>query len=136
VTGRARLVVVYYPYYEPFIRWARRVLTTGATTRYRRAAGLPPDHAPRWEQLDLAFVRQHGRYAHVTSILNAPPVTWGNATAPTGCGSWKAAPGLLPRSSRISTGCGYRKIPSPNSPLRCAAIATTAQSQSSRRPHR
>ena len=48
----------------------RRILTTGATARYRRAAGLPPDHAPRWEQLDLAFVRQHGRYADVTSILN------------------------------------------------------------------
>ena len=68
--GRARVVVVYHPYYEPFIRWARRVLTTGATARYHRAAGLPPGHAPRWEQLDLAFVRQHGRYADVTSILN------------------------------------------------------------------
>ncbi len=68
--GPAQVVVVYHPYYEPFIRWARRVLSGGATARYHRMAGLPPGSLPRWEQLDLTFVRQHGRYADVTSILN------------------------------------------------------------------
>jgi UTP-glucose-1-phosphate uridylyltransferase len=62
--------VVYHPYYEPFIRWARRVLTSGATARYHRQAGLPPGTLPTWEQLDLTFIRQQGRYADVTSILN------------------------------------------------------------------
>src|SRR5580693_7372133 len=35
----ARVLVVYHPYYEPFIHWARRALTSGATARYHRTAG-------------------------------------------------------------------------------------------------
>jgi len=67
----ARVVVVYHPYYEPFIRWARQVLASGATARYHRRAGVPaPSTPPRWEQLDLSFTRQRGRYADVTSVLN------------------------------------------------------------------
>jgi UTP-glucose-1-phosphate uridylyltransferase len=66
----ARVVVVYHPYYEPFIRWARRVLDSGASARYHQAAGLPSPSTPRWEQLDLSFTRQRGRYADVTSVLN------------------------------------------------------------------
>lgn len=68
--GPARVVVVYHPYYEPFIRWARMVLTSGSAARYHRTAGLPDEGVPQWEQLDLTFIRQHGRYADVTSILN------------------------------------------------------------------
>ena len=68
--GPARVVLVYHPYYRPFIRWARRALTAGATARYRRAAGLPITHPPRWEHLDLAFMAQRGAYADVTSVLN------------------------------------------------------------------
>jgi hypothetical protein len=51
--GPARVVLVYHPYYQPFIRWVRRVLTSGAGARYQRAAGLPVIHPPRWEHLDL-----------------------------------------------------------------------------------
>jgi UTP-glucose-1-phosphate uridylyltransferase len=70
VLAPAHVVVVYHPYYEPFIRWARTVLASGASTRYHRTAGLPPPSPPPWEQLDLSFTRQRGRYADVTSILN------------------------------------------------------------------
>jgi UTP-glucose-1-phosphate uridylyltransferase len=68
--GPAHVVIVYHPYYEPFIRWARTVLAPGATAGYRHAARLPPAPAPAREDLCVTFVRQHGRYADVTSVLN------------------------------------------------------------------
>lgn len=44
--GPAHVVVVYHPYYEPFIRWARTVLTSRAAARYCRTAGLPEGSVP------------------------------------------------------------------------------------------
>ncbi len=35
------VVMVYHPYYQPFIRWAADVLRRGGLARYRAVAGLP-----------------------------------------------------------------------------------------------
>src|SRR5262245_19976702 len=60
--GPANVVVVYHPYYEPFIRWIRRVLAPGAVARYRHNAGLPWAAPPGREgSLQVRFVRQRGR---------------------------------------------------------------------------
>ena len=68
--GPARVVVVYHPYYERFIGWASRILSPGGFTRYQTLAGQPPSTAQAVENLDISFVRQHGRYADITSVLN------------------------------------------------------------------
>lgn len=65
--GPAEVVVVYHPYYEPLIHWARQALTS--TARYWQTAGLPVP-PPRWPGLDLRFAAQQGPYSAVTSILN------------------------------------------------------------------
>jgi UTP-glucose-1-phosphate uridylyltransferase len=66
----ARVVVVYHPFYEPFIAWARTTLGDGGHAAYQRAAGLSRTDPPPHEQLDLRFIPQRGRYADVTSVLN------------------------------------------------------------------
>jgi UTP-glucose-1-phosphate uridylyltransferase len=70
----ARVVIVYHPYYEAFYTWARKILTPRGLARYDRAAGRPTPDTPVLDGLDLVFVRQHGRYADVTSVLNAAAV--------------------------------------------------------------
>jgi UTP-glucose-1-phosphate uridylyltransferase len=66
----ARVVVVYHPFYEPFIAWAKTTLASGGQAAYQRAARLPRTDLPLHEQLDLRFIPQRGRYADVTSVLN------------------------------------------------------------------
>ncbi|MFC0528588.1 sugar phosphate nucleotidyltransferase [Phytohabitans kaempferiae] len=66
----ARVVVVYHPFYEPFIAWAKTTLSRGGQAAYQRAARLPNTDPPLHEQLDLRFIPQRGRYADVTSVLN------------------------------------------------------------------
>src|SRR4051794_32783570 len=66
----ARVVVVYHPFYEPFIAWAKVTLGHGGQAAYQRAAGLPHTSLPLHDQLDLRFIPQKGRYADVTSVLN------------------------------------------------------------------
>lgn len=66
----ARVVVVYHPFYEPFIEWAKTTLGRGGQAAYHRAARLPPTDLPQYEQLDLRFIPQRGRYADITSVLN------------------------------------------------------------------
>lgn len=66
----ARVVVVYHPFYEPFIAWAKTTLGCGGRAAYQRAAGLPRTDLPLHEQLYLRFIPQRGRYADVTSVLN------------------------------------------------------------------
>lgn len=70
VLAPARIVVVYHPFYEPFIAWAKATLSRGGRAAYQRAAGLPRTDLPLHEQLDLQFIPQRGRYADVTSVLN------------------------------------------------------------------
>lgn len=65
-----RVVVVYHPFYEPFIDWVKTTLGPGGQAAYHRAARLPRTTLPTHEQLDLHFVSQQGRYADVTSVLN------------------------------------------------------------------
>lgn len=67
----ARVVVVYHPFYERFISWAKTTLGRGGLAAYQRAAGQPPTDLPLHEQLDLTFIPQNGQYADVTSVLNA-----------------------------------------------------------------
>lgn len=67
----ARVIVVYHPFYEPFINWARLTLSRGGFAAYQRAAGLPRTDLPLYEELDLQFIPQRGRYADTTSVLNA-----------------------------------------------------------------
>lgn len=69
--GADEAVLVYHRYYEPFIGWVRHVLRPGAATAYRALGGLPPADAPSHEFLSLRFVRQHGAYTDITSVLNA-----------------------------------------------------------------
>jgi UTP-glucose-1-phosphate uridylyltransferase len=69
--GAEQAVLVYHHYYEPFIGWAARALSSGGTGRYRAAARLPAIPPPAYEALRLRFVRQHGTYADITSVLNA-----------------------------------------------------------------
>lgn len=66
----ARVVVVYHPFYEPFIAWAKITLSRGGQAAYQRAARLPRTDLPLHEQLDLRFIPQRGRYADATSVLN------------------------------------------------------------------
>jgi UTP-glucose-1-phosphate uridylyltransferase len=68
--GTADAVLVYHRYYEPFIAWVRQVLQPGGAAAYRALAGLPPEPAEGHERLRLRFVRQHGGYADITSVLN------------------------------------------------------------------
>jgi UTP-glucose-1-phosphate uridylyltransferase len=68
--GPARVVIVYHPYYEPFIRWAKRALRPSGRAQYQALARQPITTRHAVEDLDLKFVRQHGPYADVTSILN------------------------------------------------------------------
>jgi UTP-glucose-1-phosphate uridylyltransferase len=67
----ARIILVYHPFYERFIAWAKMTLGRGGLAAYQRAAGLPATDLPLHEQLDLTFVAQRGRYADITSVLNA-----------------------------------------------------------------
>ena len=69
--GAEQAVLVYHRYYEQFIGWAARALGSGSTGRYRVAADLPAVPPPAHERLQLRFVRQHGTYADITSVLNA-----------------------------------------------------------------
>jgi len=66
----ARVVIVYHPFYEPFIGWAKTTLGRGGQAAYHRAARLPRTDLPLHEQLDLRFIPQTGRYADVTSVIN------------------------------------------------------------------
>lgn len=66
----AQVTVVYHPFYEPFIAWAKMTLGRGGLAAYQRAAYLPRTDLPLREQLDLSFIPQRGRYADVTSVLN------------------------------------------------------------------
>ncbi|MEV7229981.1 sugar phosphate nucleotidyltransferase [Polymorphospora sp. NPDC051019] len=66
----AQVTVVYHPFYEPFIAWAKTTLGRGGLAAYQRAARLPRTDLPLSEQLDLTFIPQRGRYADVTSVLN------------------------------------------------------------------
>jgi UTP-glucose-1-phosphate uridylyltransferase len=66
----AQVVVVYHPFYEPFIAWAKITLGHDGQAAYRRAADLPHTELPLHDQLDLRFIPQQGRYADVTSVLN------------------------------------------------------------------
>jgi len=68
--GASEAVLVYHRYYEPFIAWIRQVLRPGGRATYRALAGLPPAPAQAYEGLRLCFVRQHGPYADITSVLN------------------------------------------------------------------
>ncbi|GIH07167.1 hypothetical protein Rhe02_52340 [Rhizocola hellebori] len=67
----ARIVVVYHPFYERFMAWAQTTLGAGGRAAYQRAAGMPATDPPLHEKLDLTFIPQRGRYADITSILNA-----------------------------------------------------------------
>jgi UTP-glucose-1-phosphate uridylyltransferase len=66
----ARVVIVYHPFYEPFMVWAKTTLGRGGQAAYHRAARLPCTDLPLHEQLDLRFIPQTGRYADVTSVIN------------------------------------------------------------------
>lgn len=65
-----QVAIVYHPYYEPFIQWAKHVLQPGSLARYQassREASFPERAIP---EMDLEFIAQRGPYADVTSILN------------------------------------------------------------------
>ncbi|GAA1657415.1 glycosyltransferase family protein [Fodinicola feengrottensis] len=68
--GPARAAIVYHPYYETFVRWARLTLSAGAQYRYRTLARQPVAIRSAWADLDVIFVRQRGDYADITSVLN------------------------------------------------------------------
>ncbi|MEU8322537.1 hypothetical protein AB0C33_29620 [Nonomuraea sp. NPDC048881] len=69
VLGPARVVIVYHPYYEPFVSWARQALAGGGE-QYLRAAGLPlPGEGPV-TGMTVEWVTQKGAYGDLTSLLN------------------------------------------------------------------
>lgn len=65
--------LVYHPYYERFIGWIRHALNPAATADYRALAGLLTVDGPT-PVVPLRFVRQHGTYADITSVLNGAAV--------------------------------------------------------------
>ncbi len=67
--GAAYVVVVYHPYYERFVSWARHVLTPGGQAGYARRAGLTAGEEEP-SRLRVDWVAQHGCYADVTSVFN------------------------------------------------------------------
>jgi UTP-glucose-1-phosphate uridylyltransferase len=69
--GAEKAILVYNPYYEPFMAWASQTLLSSGRVRYQEAAGLPPTASTPREQLQLSFIRQDGLYADVTSVINA-----------------------------------------------------------------
>ncbi len=68
--GPAQVVIVYHPYYEPFVTWARQTLSLDGHHRYLRSAGraLRGDTLPH--ELALEWVPQRGSYGDITSVLN------------------------------------------------------------------
>ncbi|WP_253767224.1 sugar phosphate nucleotidyltransferase [Nonomuraea roseoviolacea] len=68
--GPARVVVVYHPYYEQFVSWARRALEPDGLTAYRRAVGNPVAVDVSPQGLVIDWVPQQGCYADLTSLLN------------------------------------------------------------------
>lgn len=68
--GPARVAVVYHPYYQPFITWAKTCLSAAGAARYYALAHRPDAELHRWPELDVHFVPQHGTYADITSVLN------------------------------------------------------------------
>jgi UTP-glucose-1-phosphate uridylyltransferase len=69
--GPARVAVVYHPYYRPFIRWVRDLVTRGGLARYQAlSSGPAPTAQGPQGRLEVVFVRQRGRYADITSVLN------------------------------------------------------------------
>jgi UTP-glucose-1-phosphate uridylyltransferase len=65
----AEAVVVYHPYYEPFVAWARHALSQRGHDRYLRAAKLQGDPSLP-SGVALSFIPQRGPYADITSVLN------------------------------------------------------------------
>ncbi len=71
--GARDAALVYHPYYEPFIGWIRHALRPTATANYRTLAGLPAANGIE-PMMPMRFVRQHGTYADITSVLNGAAV--------------------------------------------------------------
>ncbi|GAA0897889.1 hypothetical protein GCM10009557_72940 [Virgisporangium ochraceum] len=59
------MVVVYHPYYAPFVNWARHALDPDM---YEAIAGLVDTEPIVPITLDLTWQPQHGRYADITSL--------------------------------------------------------------------
>nr|WP_090946422.1 hypothetical protein [Nonomuraea jiangxiensis] len=68
--GPAHVVIVYHPYYEPFVAWASQALSLDGHDRYLRSAGraMRSDALPR--EVILEWVPQRGSYGDLTSVLN------------------------------------------------------------------
>lgn len=98
--GTMEAVLVYHRYYEPFIAWIRQVLRPGGGAGYRALAGLTPEPDGGHERLRLRFVRQHGAYADITSVLN------GAAHLPAGPLYAVFADNLYPAGNALALLCG------------------------------
>ena len=89
-----KVVIVYHPYYEPFITWAKHVLHPGAIARYQPGNSLVISE-PAIPEVALEFIPQRGPYADVTSVLN------GAARLPTGPLFLAFADNLYPGSAPL-----------------------------------
>jgi UTP-glucose-1-phosphate uridylyltransferase len=67
--GPAEVVVVYHPYYESFVAWARQALSQHGQARYTHLTGHRSGAAPP-TGLRVSFVPQRGPYADLTSVVN------------------------------------------------------------------
>ena len=65
-----QVAIVYHPYYEPFIEWAKLVLQPGGLARYQAVSQQEISGDCAVPEMDLEFIAQRGPYADVTSILN------------------------------------------------------------------
>lgn len=67
--GRARVAIVYHPYYEQFAAWSRQVLSPGGHACYSRQAGLDvPAAVP--PGVSVTLIPQRGPYGDLTSVFN------------------------------------------------------------------
>jgi UTP-glucose-1-phosphate uridylyltransferase len=69
--GAAHVVIVHHPYYREFTEWARQALSPHGEARYLAAGGPSIGNLGVGPDLAVRFIAQRGRYADLTSVLNA-----------------------------------------------------------------
>ncbi|MFI9842557.1 transcriptional regulator [Nonomuraea sp. NPDC051941] len=101
--GPAHVVIVYHPYYEAFVAWAREVLSLDGHQRYVGAAGLALSDDPLPHEMTVDWVRQCGSYGDLTSVLNGADRLAGPETSNSG-ELWLAfGDNLYPASNPLAT---------------------------------
>ncbi|MFB9208616.1 hypothetical protein ACFFV7_46065 [Nonomuraea spiralis] len=115
VLGEAGVVIVYQPYYEPFVAWAGHALTGGGGERYLRAADLSLLCGGPVAEMTVEWVVQAGAYWRSSRDTSRCHCSSPPATGMTACSSsWSWRP--PPRNRGLVRGHRSMKLPAPAQP--------------------